>query len=723
MKIRALYLYFIFALWVFGLMLLNRFAHFNGTGLGITLTFLTMVVAPGIFIYRLLKLKSGLAVLWGIGLGFVLYFLINLVAIFGGLSINQVVLFSGIIFGFLYIFALIKDRNDFIEWEIAKKDYLFWAVIIVGAIFAFLGVDAQSDKLLGDGWFHLAILEKIVSGLPLTSANLWVTKTETLNPVYSFPVWHILVGAFSKLMDIPIYTAFRQVILPLAILSFIVWTGFLSAVFKNRYLVLTGMLAFFLIMLKDNFFYYLVPMASPDTLNRLLLLPLALAMIIEFLYQEKLSRVKLAIIILVTILLGLIHFTQIIYLVLGLFIFLVIILIFDRQKELIKRLGYIFGGFAVLLLPYLLIVQRDFVGNFFSANAANYLSTGDIFAYKTPGELNVVYRYAVLTLPFIVLFWQKNKRLMLIFSSTILSLLISWQALGLREVFLKYFGEILVERAIANIPNFLFFGFILFWIVWAISRLLKRFNQQAVVIVLVFLSLTLFFPAVRNFTSEMVLKLIFNDQLALFNGYFWLVLAILGVAAVLIYVLKKKRSLPEDAPYPSFIVIAVFLSLFLASPYFSGFSKVLANSPNGSMYSQRIINNASDINLIGGEKTIAFLNSVPFGSVFITENVSIAQNILLYSPNYAAEYPYSISQFGPSLGFFDNSQNLEERLKVLNDLAVDYIFIRRNEDRQFVASYPEYFQPVFENNFNYPVTQAGETNLIPVQYSVYKYLK
>lgn len=57
MKIKAIYSYLSFIAWVLVLALLLGFARLNVTGLGITLVFLTLIFAPGLFLWRLIGVR------------------------------------------------------------------------------------------------------------------------------------------------------------------------------------------------------------------------------------------------------------------------------------------------------------------------------------------------------------------------------------------------------------------------------------------------------------------------------------------------------------------------------------------------------------------------------------------------------------------------------------------------------------------------------------------
>ncbi|MFA6492768.1 MAG: hypothetical protein WCV58_01360 [Patescibacteria group bacterium] len=722
MKIKAYIFYIVIILWLLLLKVLLSLSSFGSTGLGVTLSFLTIIFLPGFLLYRLLKVQSQLAkYLYIIGFGFGFYFLINFFALVLNLTISQIGFVNLFLVSLLFLISFIKDWQEI--WEIdfsyfKEKDPAKWVVrffVLIALILAFLGLDAQSDRLIGDGWFHLALLQKIVSGGGLSPYNLWVVKSEVLNPVYSFPVWHIFIGQFSNILGIPIFTALKQSLLPLFIISMIVWFSLISLIFKNYWITTVCFLSLILIFLKDNIFYYLVALPSPDSFNRLLLLPLILGLTVNYLFEKTPKILNITLISLLVIFLGLIHFTQVIYLVV-IWVVLGLVLLIFFVKEPLKRLGLLMGGLAILILPYLLIFQRGIFSSFLMANAAAF--TGDKVNFKTYLGANIIYRYAILSLPVIVLFLKKQLRLGLLFSIAVGMLLIYWPYLGLRPLFLKYFGAIFVDRSLAIIPHFIYFGFLLFFIILGINYLLvfvlRKIHQKAIWfanIILVIFTLLAVFGLPANFVD----KNIFSETNILFIDYFWLIFALIILLVLVIYIMYRKKEfiLPKPKENLNFALLIILFFVFLSTPYFVPFKETLTKNPNGSIVSNRLTNNASDITYFGGQKTIDFWQSKS-KEVFLTDAVTLAQMILLYSDNYAAEYPYSIKEFSQSNKFYDESLSLDERLEILDSLQVNYIIVRHAEDTPFYENNSNYFEKVFENTYEY---KGGEKELI-----VFKYL-
>lgn len=721
MKIKTIYLYLLAIVWIGILAILLKVFHLNVTGFGITLAFLTLIFAPGVFLVRIIRLKSDVLLLYIIGFGLSYFFLINLLGILIGLTIVQLeyITITGLIVS--GIIAFWRDQKEVITINfdgLKKKSIGDWILIgFIGllVIITLWGVDAQSDRLIGDGWFHLAILEKIVSNLGLNPANLAMTKNAPLNPVYSFPIWHILVGEFSRILEITIFTALKQVIVSLVILTMLVWYQFLTIFFKNKYLVAIMFLSFLLVFLRDNTYYFLIALASPDSFNRLFLLPLILGLTINFLYSSSNKAINVILISLLAISMGLIHFTQFIYYILFLIVLFILIIIFYRKKDILLKLGYLFGGIGCLILPYLLIIQRGIITTFLSANANAY--NGNKLAFNTFLGTNVIYRYAIMALPILTLFIKKNYRLLGLISIMVVGLLIYWPYLGFQGVFLKYFGEIFTSRALAIIPHFIFFGLILYLIIVGLNYLFSKLPQKYhlfsnVILVLIFL-IFMAVPVLRNFLTTIVDKIIFNESLTLTGWNFYLVLILVLSGVILFWAFHRKNeiNLPEVREKTNFAILSVIFIVILSLSSIPGLKKVFTSNPNGSIFSNRYSNNASDISSIGGEKTIEFLRSVPAQSVFITSNPTFAQMVVLYSNNFVAEYPFGITDFTTSPKVFDSETSLNDKIAILDQTGVDYIMFRKVSHEEIFNKNSEKFNKVFS-------TQNDKVTIY-----IYQYLK
>ncbi len=714
MKIKAYFLYLGYLGWL-AVLFVVLFLGLNNTGLGITLAFLTFILSPGVLLLRIIKpltssFMGRLVLIIGLGFGF--YFLLSLIAILLNLAISQLVIISALLIGILFILAFFKDFRNIWQpdWQWFKNqtigDWLLIVAVLIGIIIAFLAVDAQSDKIGGDGWFHLAILQKVASGYSLDSHNLWMTKTTALNPVYSFPIWHILVGLFSKIINVPAFTVWRQVMLPVTLIAMIVWLGFFKTFFKNTSLIVLCFLCFLVYLLIANSFYMFSAIITPDTLCRLLLLPLVLLLTAQYLFEEKANKLFYCLLIsLLAIFTGLVHFTQLIDYFLILIVFAILLLIFVRQKQIIQKLGWLFLALIGLIVPYLFIFQGGNISQIILGNINTFiLQEGRI-------NINVFYFYPLLMLPILFLFIKKEHRLVFLISVPLTLLLAAWEESPLSNFFQKYLGEIFIKRAISDIPHWIFWGFGLYLILIGLNiiflktKIIKILN---IVLGLLFVAILVFSP-LRDIFNYLVAEVLFNSKNDI--NYFlgsnlWLIFGAVSVVVIAICIWKKYPSwtIPEPKDKLNFSILTIILIGILSLPYISGFKEVRAKNPNGNLLTNRKMifkSYASDISRLGGQQTLDFWNSVPWKSVFLTDNVTLAQMVLLYSPNYVAEYPYAIKEFTTSKIFYDDSISLTKRLSVLDNLEVDYIIVRHLEETSFLEEHPQYFRLSFSNLFSF----------------------
>lgn len=720
MKIRAIYLYLIFITWAGFLVSLLKFTSFNHTSLGITLAFLTLVIAPGVFLERLINKKAqefSLRILYILGFGFSYHFLISLLGLLSNFTLDQVIFFD--LFGIILIFliSLIRDRE--LIWECHIKAWLKeqtlsdWALSVFlfgGTLMAFLGVNAQLAAGGGDAGFHLAILNKIFSLANLDSYNIWPVKTTTLNLVYSFPLWHILLAWFAKFINISIFTIFNQIVLPLSIIVMLVWWGFSKTIFPNRYFASIIFLAFLTYFFSAGFFYTLIPVKSPDSLNRLLLFPLLLALTMAYLFRKD-AKIWSNVILLavLSIFIGLIHFTQLIEYVLILIVFIILFLIVNRQKEVMKKTAWLLlvlgGGISL----YLGIFQAEGIKQFLLTNAHNF--TEDNFRNKSLRYANIFYLNPVFALPFMVLFIKKQSRFIFLISIPLTLALITWEVFHLRPLFLKYLGEIFTIRAITDISGFVFWGFLLLLLILGLNYLFSRLKRIYAYIfyglLAVIFLLEVFVSAFRNFFWQYIDETFLTGGNLFVNTYFWWIMLILILLAIGIYLhahyyLKSDLSLDAPKNTANFVILTIAFFLMFTWPYQRDYWSKITESKK-SIFIPSEIKYFGDIHIIGREKTVDFIKSVPSETVLATSNTDIVQVALLYCRCYAAEYPYGVNKFNYSLALFDPSSTPEKRQGILNEYSIDYIITLNPAEEKLFSEYPASFTQVFENSFQYPV--------------------
>lgn len=716
MKIKALYLYLAALAWAIVLGLVLRFTNFNATGAGVTLAVLTLIFLPGAWLYRLIGFQAkSLAqkILYIIGLGFCYFFLLNFLGILLNLSLGQlsfaIMFVSFVLFGC----SLWEDRENFwqpdFSWlkKLNVTDWLLAILALGGAVAGFLAIDSQANKLIGDGYFHLAILNKVVSAEGLSSANLWITKNASMNLVYAFPIWHIFLGFVSRILNLNIFTTYIQILLPLVIMLFLVVWGLARAVFKNRYLTIVAFLSFLSIML-SGLFYNLVTLRSPDSLVRLLIFPLVLALTCNYLFcEERRKLADILLIVVLVILMGLVHFTQLLDFCWVLVVFVILGLIFMRQnsREILVKVGWIFLILFVFIFGYAVLFHFAAFQQFISGNMA--ATSIDSFPNKSYLVMGNIYLYIAFSLPLLAIFLKKENRLVFLSALALALMLISWQFFQLRPLFLKFLGPIFTARAITDIPGFLFLGFIIFVLAWGINFLLARkkiilymANFLIPILLIVIIALTSFRGPLANFIDNGF----FSSNIKFFYNFFvpLLILFIAGALVAFIYarfILRRDPEISDPKDKTNFFILIFFIFAILASPYLGGLGVKIVNNPNGSLFANRENLYTGDEQNIGGEKTLDFLRTLPSSSVVVTSNVSFAQILLLQKNVYLAEYPYAIKKFTYSQDLFNPNLPAGDRITILDQNQINYVFCLNSSENAIFAADSAHFQKVFENSF------------------------
>lgn len=737
MKIKAFYLHLISLIWLIFLGLILSFTPLNAAGLGMTLAVLTLIFFPGLWLYRLIKIQNDnlpVKILYIIALGFSFYFLLGFLAIIFQLTLNQLTFAIGFLGAVLFFLNFWEDRRDFwqIDFSWLKQqtvgDWLLFGLVVAGAVMAFLGVNAQSDKLTGDGSFHLAILQKVLASEKLNFSNLWPVKTSGLNLVYSFPVWHIFLGFISKILRLNSVTTYTQVLLPLVILTILVVLGFARTVFKNKYLVIISLLTFLFLSLSTGIFYNLVPLRSPDSLVRLLFFPMVMGLTVNYLFAEKLSKSEVfthvSLVSLAAILMGLVHFTQLLDYLLILGLFLLLWLLLSREKEILKRLGWLLVTLAILIGPYLLIFQWENLRLFFQGNIGAF--TDDHFGNKSYGGTWNIYLYAMFSLPLLAIFFKSERRLIFAASVILGLMMISWQIFQLRPLFLRYFGEIFTIRAITDIPSFLYIGFIFFWLIFLLNYPARKKIYAYLIssLFIVGFLLILFFKAapVKNFIDLVVI----SAKNPFFYQYFVPIFIVLIASSIIIFIYKnfiRKEELRIQNPTDklSFAIIASVLFAILALPYLANFKTVLAQNPNGSLVSSRRQETVGDISRIGGKETIDFLKTLPPHAVLVTSNVTISQILLPNISQYMAEYPYGITQFGFSQQLFDPQLTFEARQQILTSQAIDYVISVKESETALFEGEPS-LEKIYQKKYSYSVKSGQSSYQKEGEFTVFRFM-
>jgi len=217
--------------------------------------------------------------------------------------------------------------------------------------------------------------------------------------------------------------------------------------------------------------------------------------------------------------------------------------------------------------------------------------------------------------------------------------------------------------------------------------------------VLIILFLAIIFPVLP---IKIVDSYLLNEDFILLTTYFWPLLILIMIGCIIIYIIYRKKDLEIIQPFNkiNFAIIFSAILIFLALPYFTNAQKIIKNSPNGSVVSNRSVEYASDFALIGGQATIDFLKTTP-KMIYLMDNVSMAQNFLLYGDIFLFEYPYGVTDLNSSNKFYDTSKSDEERLALIKKWGVNYVVVRHQEEAAWLDKYPDLFRQVYKVHYTF----------------------
>ncbi|MBM2820509.1 MAG: hypothetical protein HW405_269, partial [Candidatus Berkelbacteria bacterium] len=263
---------------------------------------------------------------------------------------------------------------------------------------------------------------------------------------------------------------------------------------------------------------------------------------------------------------------------------------------------------------------------------------------------------------------------------------------------------------------------------WLLCRLLgaSKIGRYAVYGVLILLLGIISFTSLKMPLVNFVDLAVFSPKNPFFYTNFVLILIITTVISSVSYCWLKftNKDLPDlEITQPNlFAAIILFIIFVLVLPYGQNTTKQLASNQNGGIFEARYWENIGDIQRIGGRKTIDFVSTLRSNNVFITSNVTVAQNVLLYTPSYAAEYPFGISEFTTSVKLYDPNISLDERITILKTGDINYIITLRPYETDLFANETTVFKKVFANDYTYKIQSQNTAYDKQGEFTVFEFL-
>lgn len=719
--------------WIYAIFLFSSVIIFTVINVWVTTPFLllwlflVLIFLPGFSLSRILKInytqdRLGQIILY-LTLGFIFNLFICLGAIAFGLNITVLLIFYVIILSSLFIVSFVYDLPEFTKNKISfdKKEilnlgnllylFLFLFIILVLATINQLGTNFTGDPL-----YHLAIMRKVVSNESLSIANLSFVKNQ-LHLAYAIPIWHVFLSLVSKIAKLDIVSFYREIPMVLSLLVFLVWYWFFLKIIPNVKFAVLALFLFILYHFGPNA-YFFTRLAVPDTINQLLLLPLALALALKYVLGQSSSIKHLIILSLLLPLMGLIHWTQYFYYLTAIGFFGFLYLLFWIPKfdwSTIKKILQVIFANMVLVLPLLLFLQ--FKISVISENIGDFAqvaktSRNDRFYKFTP-----ILQLAYVLLPLLVLFSKKYRAILLLLSIFLVGPLV-FNIPGLQEFLRNYLSHVFVNRFYTNLGEwpFVIWAIILGFVLILIDRLLNKtflighFFRYALNFVLVLLTLWLFFIQLKFEKLEIIHQNIFSNttQLWLVHNYNWLVI-IISLAVLVIYIGQhyfskldqffEFQKIQNELAITSLILIIV---LFFSIPAQSH----LKNYGLEEFKSGRFFKSIPDSTLLvvdpakfGGLETLDFINqNIPAKSVFDT-NTRANYTLPIMVDVHMASYTFDPDPTKKYENLYKNIP-LEEKLSLLKEGDIDYILyqFQSGETQSLFNQSSKYFIPIYNNS-------------------------
>lgn len=693
----------------------------------ILLTVLLLIFLPGFTLSQIFKIdfsdsRLGQIILW-LSLGLIFNLTVPLLAILFGFTITVLanVYLATIIILFLLAFILdlrrpnIQDISiyDYNVQKLFRSENLIYFFLFVLMILVMITVNQVGGNFRGDSQYHLSIMRKAIEGFPLTVDNLSFVKNQ-IDLAYGIPVWHVFLTMVTKLFGTNIFTLWTEISTALTLLVFLIWFWLFRQFLPNRQV---GILALFLFIFYyfalDGYFY--TRLALPDTLNQLLLLPLCFGLTLKYIFDDRANYKHLIILTLLIFFMGIIHWSQYFYFILGIGLFGIIYAIFMHQEKnfsfIWRKIIYVLFTNMIIVVPVIIFLELK--SHAISQDLQIFPNINTSFNNDSFIKFNPYAQLSFLLLPLMAIFLRTYRRLSFVFAVFLVCILV-FNIPYLEGFLLKYLSPIFVKRLYTNLGEWpyviwaltLSFIFVLIDRHLKISKLVRGILNFFILMILAIM----IFSELEYQTISMLYDRIFSPSLKLWIGdnYYWLISVVVLSALALFLSQKYYPKLLEytkfqEYQYKTTNVILMFIVIFfLGSKSIislqNNFNKELANWRFFSDISANPVSTVVNMNRFGGTETIDFIrNNIPAKSIF---NSSGSSNMVLpmLVDVYAASFPFGKESTGAYQNIYKVDIPVQDRLKSVNDGKIEYIlYAYSNNKANPFTEYPQYFTKIFDN--------------------------
>ena len=674
-----------------------------------SMVFLYLVFLPGRLLAKIFKLDSSdlvgrLLLFFILGLSF--YFLVNFIAIALGLSLNVLVLMTFFLLigllGAAFIFDYRRPSGELkLTIKLKQRENLYYLLPVAVGIFILWWVNFKGAGLDGDPYLHLSIIRKALEGDSLSSRALALTKTQLINPAYVYPAWHIFLAFLSRIFSLDIFTAWTQVMVGLALVSFLSWYWLSRIIFQKTAWTILAFLLWLIFVFYVGPGYLFTRLSVPDTFAQLILLPLGLAFALKYIFQPE--RQLLLVNFLIAFMLLVLHGPHYFYLLILLIFFGVLYAATYWQNQdyylrLRAFLAVVASQLAALVLVFAIIELRSQALT--AAIIEFYKSSGGVVFSTDFTKLGLLYKYGLLLLPLTLVFWRWPKFAFII-TAMLLVPVVYWTPL--QVVFNKTLSGVFTDRLPANTS---FYFFVLALIVGAIflikdyffSRLAKKIQSFSLIglglIGLCLIILETKSHLISNFVYQIFYAKPTNAWVNL--HYWWFLGAISLLAATILIIIYLSKIKKPDLEYKNHLFVFALMAILaygLISPSIANVRAQIKEPPKltGEAYFLYLIN--------GDWQALDFIRQqIPAKSIILA-NANVSKGLATLADQYLAYSPGS-SYEKKFVWVFDPANPDLAKAEIVSDpkWAIDYIcLVKFSVEAEHFRLHPELYRKIFQN--------------------------
>lgn len=678
-----------------------------------SIIFLYFVTLPGWLIARIFSIQSEdsigrFLINFALSLGF--YLIISFFSIALSLSLEVltfvVIILSVLLFGIALFLDIYFQKSVLISKKNFKNpENLYYLLPLAIGIFILFIVYLKGPGLDGDPYLHLSIIRKALEADKLNSRALAFTKVSAINPAYLYPVWHVFLGFFSKIISLDPLIVWSKILFPLTAISLLTWYFLCTKIFTQKFWSILAFSIFSGVTFYAGTGYLFTRLGVPDTLSQFIILPLAVGLSLEFIFSKH-KKLKL----LVPIgLLGIIsllvhgpHFFYLLFTFIAFGIFWAIVAFKDPDyRKILVKIGQLLSVIILPLILLLIIIEIRF------QSVSSIL--GEFDKVQSPSlrtqftRFGLLSRYGYILMPLALLF-IRQKRVLFIFASLSLVPIIYWTPLG---GFLgKYLSYVFVGRLRDNTTlYFLIFSLVLGLTIIILDRIVSRLSQnirKITAVFLVILTLFLIFLEVRFQTVFLwAYNVLYSKSTSNFVNenlvWFFLLSGLLTIIGFLVWKLNLKRNIILDEleiknKFLSFMLV-ILITLFFFTPSLEYLRIYLPNPErvDANNYFSNKFNN--DSNALEYVKT-----NIPLTAVILA-NKDVASGLSVLSGRYMA-YNLGSAYETKLMKIFSGAFTPEQDNTLIldNRYMIDYVYLEKPalENLTYFDSEKELFTKIYD---------------------------